>query len=177
MSNERNEGGPAPAGRGVSVEEGRHERTLVKGVVLTHGSMCHGMVDAVRKIAGAPDDALEGVSNDGRGPDDLYRAVAGAAGEGPALIFTDLQTGSCALAARFACRDPGRTRVIFGANLPMLLDFVFHREMGLDPLVERLVERGRSAIRALEAPSTTEAEPPPAPERGAGRPASGGGAP
>jgi hypothetical protein len=30
----------------------------------------------------------------------------------------------------------------------MLLDFVFHRHLSLDELVERLVERGRSAIRS-----------------------------
>lgn len=137
-------------------EAAREDPVLVKGVVLTHGSMCHGMVDAVRKIAGAPEEALEAVSNDGRGPDDLYRAVADAAGRGPTLIFTDLQTGSCALAARFACRDPEQRRVIFGANLPMLLDFVFHRELELDDLVDRLLERGRTAIRSLEREPTRE---------------------
>jgi mannose/fructose-specific phosphotransferase system component IIA len=129
--------------------------SLVRGIVLTHGSMCHGMVDAVRKIAGAPDDALEGVSNEGLGPEDLYQMVAEKAGTGPSLIFTDLPSGSCAVAARFACRDPARRQVIFGANLPMLLDFVFHRELPLEALVERLLEKGRSEIRTLERPPAT----------------------
>ncbi len=122
----------------------------VKGIVVTHGSMCHGMVDAVRKIAGVDDEALEAVSNDGRSPETLLEAVTRAAGSGPALIFTDLQTGSCALTARFVCRDPGNRQVIFGVNLPMLLDFVFHRELPLPALVERLLAQGRSAIRSLE---------------------------
>lgn len=133
---------------------------LVKGIVLTHGSMCHGLVDAVQKITGAPDGALEPVSNDGRGPDDLFRAVAAAAGDGSALIFTDLVSGSCALAARFVCRDPGNRQVIFGVNLPILLDFVFHRELPLEELVPRLLERGRSSIRSLESlePKTSTGE-------------------
>lgn len=122
----------------------------VRGIVLTHGSMSFGMVDAVRKISGAPEEALVALTNDEKGPDELFQLVVEAAGEGPAVIFTDLRTGSCALAARFACRDPGRRRVVFGANLPMLLDFVFHRDLALDELVERLLERGRSEIRALE---------------------------
>ncbi|MEX2529575.1 MAG: hypothetical protein WD960_02285 [Gemmatimonadota bacterium] len=130
--------------------EGPDRPLLVRGVVLTHGSMCHGMVDAVRKIAGVEDDALIPVSNDGAGPDELYARVLEAAGTGPAIIFTDLQTGSCALAARFACRDPQNRQIVFGANLPILLDFVFHRELPVHALVARLLEKGRAAIRALE---------------------------
>jgi mannose PTS system EIIA component len=122
----------------------------VRGIVLTHGSMSFGMVDAVRKISGAPEEALIPLSNEARGPEELFAAVAEAVGPGPAIIFTDLQTGSCALAARFICRDPGGRRVIFGANLPMLLDFVFHRDLPLDSLVERLLATGRNEIRALE---------------------------
>ncbi len=127
---------------------GRH--LPVRGIVLTHGEMCFGMVDAVRKIAGAPDEALVAVSNDGSGPEELQRRVAEAAGDGPSLIFTDLQSGSCAFAARLACREPESRRVVFGANLPMLLDFVFHRELPLDELVERMIEKGRESIHSLE---------------------------
>jgi N-acetylgalactosamine PTS system EIIA component len=122
----------------------------VRGIVLTHGTMCHGMVDAVRKITGVEEEALLAVSNEGLGPDALLGMVAEVAGEGPVIIFTDLQTGSCALAARFACRDPGTRTVVFGANLPMLLDFVFQRHLPLEELVERVVERGKTGIRALE---------------------------
>ena len=128
----------------------RDSPPLVRGVVLTHGSMCHGMVDAVRKIAGTDEDALVAVSNDGVGPDELYARVIEAAGSGPAIIFTDLQSGSCALAARFACRDPENRQIVFGANLPILLDFVFHRDLPMNVLVERLLEKGRAAIRTLE---------------------------
>jgi mannose/fructose-specific phosphotransferase system component IIA len=34
-------------------------------------------------------------------------------------------------------------------NLPILLDFVFHRDMPLDELVPRLVGKGRDGIREL----------------------------
>ena len=125
-------------------------RGNTRGIVLAHGAMAQGMVDAVRKISGVPEEALVPLSNDEKGPDELFASVAEAAGEGPALIFTDLRTGSCALAARFVCKDPTSRQVIFGANLPMLLDFVFHRDLPLDELVERLLARGRDEIRALE---------------------------
>lgn len=123
---------------------------LIRGILLTHGSMCHGMVDAVRRIAGVDDDALVAVSNDGRSPESLLAAVLELAGTGPAIIFTDMPSGSCAITARFVCRDPGNRMVLFGTNLPMLLDFVFHRDLPLDELVDRLMERGRSSIHSLE---------------------------
>jgi mannose/fructose-specific phosphotransferase system component IIA len=129
-------------------EEGAPAPELARGILVTHGNMAAGMLDATRKIAGAPADALVAVSNDSVGPEDLVRAVSDLAGDAPTVIFTDLQTGSCALAARFVCRNPLGRRVVFGVNLPMLLDFVFHRHLPLDELVDRLIERGRSAIRS-----------------------------
>ncbi len=122
----------------------------VRGVIVTHGRMGEGMIDAVRRIAGIPEDALVAVSNEGKGPDELLAAVDTAAGEGPTILFTDLQSGSCALAARFACREPRGRRIVYGANLPMLLDFVFHRELPLQELVPRLVAKGRDAVRAFD---------------------------
>ena len=39
--------------------------------------------------------------------------------------------------------------MVCGVNLPILLDFVFHRDVPLDELVTRLVEKGREGIRPL----------------------------
>jgi N-acetylgalactosamine PTS system EIIA component len=122
----------------------------IRGILIGHGEMAQGMVDAVRKITGVGDEALVALSNEGLGPDALLARVAEWVGEDPVILFTDLQTGSCALVARFVCRDPGNRTVVFGMNLPMLLDFVFHRDLPMDELVERLVDRGRAAIRALD---------------------------
>jgi len=122
----------------------------VKGVLVTHGAMSFGMVDAVQKIAGISEGVLVAISNEGMGVDELVHSLIEVAGEDPVIIFTDLQTGSCALAARFACKQPENRRILFGVNLPMLLDFVFHRTLPLDDLVVRLIAKGRDAIVALE---------------------------
>ncbi len=125
------------------------ESSTVRGVVLTHGAMADGLVDAVRKIAGIPTGALIPLSNEGYGPESLQTELKKVVGEGPAIVFTDLRMGSCALVARMLCRDQERLRVICGVNLAMLLDFAFHRELSLDKLAVRLVEKGREGVQAL----------------------------
>ena len=124
------------------------ESLPARGIVVGHGDMAQGLVDAVRRIAGEAGQCLHAVSNEGRGPEELRAALESVAGEGPAVVFVDLESGSCGIAAAYACRAKSERAVVCGVNLPMLLDFVFHRELPLPELVERVVERGRTAIRA-----------------------------
>jgi mannose/fructose-specific phosphotransferase system component IIA len=128
------------------------EGVPVRGILFAHGAMAEGMVDALRKIAGAPEDALVALSNEGKGPEYLTQEVDRLAGSTPAIVFTDLPAGSCTMAARLSCRGKGQRAVVCGVNLPMLLDFVFHREMELDELVERLVATGRKALLHVPTP-------------------------
>ena len=125
------------------------EGSGVRGVVVAHGSMAEGLVDAVRRIAGDAADALHPISNEGTNPQELRRLIDEAAGDGPVVVFADLQSGSCGLAAVATCRTPQSRAVICGVNLPILLDFVFHRDMSMDPLVQRLLTKGREAIRPV----------------------------
>jgi len=124
----------------------------VRGIVFAHGDMAQGLVDAVRKISGTHGDALTALSNDGKRPEQLVTELREALGDDDAVIFTDLQAGSCATCA-LAASGRGRIAVLCGANLPMLLDFVFHRGLPLDELADRLVERGREAVRRLRFPA------------------------
>ena len=118
----------------------------VRGLVVAHASIAAGLVDGVRQIAGAGEDALAGISNEGCSPDTLRERLNQALGQGPAIVFTDLGSGSCAFAARRIALERPDTAVITGVNLPILLDFVFHRELPLPALVERLVEKGRAGV-------------------------------
>jgi N-acetylgalactosamine PTS system EIIA component len=119
-----------------------------RGVVIGHGGMATGMVDAVRRIAGVGEDVLVPLSNDGKGPEALRGELDQLISSGRVVVFTDMHAGSCAMAARVACREKGERAVVCGVNLPMLLDFVFNRELPLDQLVPRLVEQGRAAVTA-----------------------------
>lgn len=114
---------------------------------MAHADLAEAMVRAVSRIAGIHD-ALTPLSNESRRPEEMQRVLEVACGRGPAVVFTDLASGSCALAGRLVAARAGHTRVVTGCNLPMLLDFVFHRDMELEPLVARLVRKGRDALGA-----------------------------
>ena len=119
------------------------------GVVVGHGAMAQGLVDAARRIAGDAADVLRPLSNDGKSPTDLRALLDELVGDQTVVVFADLMSGSCGMAALACCRDSLKRAVVCGVNLPMLLDFVFNREMPLGELVPRLVETGRAAIAPI----------------------------
>ena len=116
------------------------------GLVVAHSSLAEGLVAAARQITGVGEEVLRPLTNEGRGPEGLMDAVTAELGEAPAVIFTDLPSGSCAFAARKLTLTRPDTGLVCGVNLSILLDFVFHRDLPLPQLVDRLVEKGRAGI-------------------------------
>lgn len=125
------------------------DKALARGVVVAHGTMAQGLVDAVRRIAGGAADALIAISNEGTNPQELRALIQREAEGGPVVVFADLHSGSCGVAALACCRERTDRAVICGVNLPLLLDFVFHRDMPLPQLVDRLLAKGKDSIRPL----------------------------
>jgi len=131
----------------------------VRGVVLAHASLAEGLVSSVRAISGIGGEALSALTNEGCGPESLQARVdAALPGEGPAIVFTDLGSGSCAFTARRIALQRPDTGIITGVNLAVLLDFVFHREMPLGELVERLVEKGRAGVTGAHREAAAHAD-------------------
>ncbi len=130
----------------------------VRGLIVAHATLAAGLVAAVRQIAGIGEEALVALSNEGHGPDALQQAVRDALGDGPGIVFTDLASGSCAFAARRLSLDRPHTAVVSGVNLPLLLDFAFHRDLPLPQLVERLTEKGRAGITGTCREGTAHAD-------------------
>jgi len=126
---------------------------LVRGVLLSHGKLAEGMVDAVRRITGLDEGVLTAMSNDGQNPQGLADRVEALGGSEPVVVFADLGSGSCALTAQLTCKDNGTRVVVFGMNLPMLIEFVFHRELPLSQLVPRLLEKGKESVKTAEPPA------------------------
>ena len=119
----------------------------VRGVVVAHGNLAQCLVDTTESISGA-EGVLHPISNAGCSPALLMDRIREAVGAGPALVFVDLASGSCAHAARLVGREGAGVPVVSGVNLPMLLDFVFHRDMNVSELALRLIEKGRAGTVA-----------------------------
>ena len=127
----------------------------VRGVVLAHADLAGALVRAVERISGVTD-ALIPISNEGSPPEELRMRLESETTGGAAIIFADLASGSCAFAARMIARSSDDVAVLTGANLPMLLDFVFHRDMPLPELTERLLFKGRSQMSAHSGSATPD---------------------
>ncbi len=119
----------------------------LRGVVVCHGDLARALVESVEEISGVRG-ALAPVSNAGADRDQLEERVVAAVGGVPALVFVDMPSGSCLFAAMRRLGKLPDVRVITGVNLAMLLDFVFHRDLGPDAARDRAVETGARAITA-----------------------------
>jgi mannose/fructose-specific phosphotransferase system component IIA len=122
------------------------EAPAVRGVLLGHGAMARGLLDAVQQITGVGEDVLAPLTNKGLSPEALSEQVRALIGDAPAIVFTDLQSGSCGFVARRLAQQQAHVVVISGVNLPLLLEFVMQRELPIEQLVPRLLAKGRAAI-------------------------------
>ncbi len=119
----------------------------VRGVVVAHGNLARCLVETTESISGVSG-ALLPISNAGCSPDVLARRIREAVSPSPALVFVDLASGSCAHAARIVSAEGAGSPVVSGVSLPMLLDFVFHRDLDAAELAQRAVEKGHAGAAA-----------------------------
>lgn len=120
--------------------------TAPRAVVAGHATFATGLVSAVDAITGRGD-ALIALEVTGLCSDEIHNLMRDTMVQtGTRVIFTDLQAGSCTMAARRVLREAGDVVLVCGTNLPMLLDFVLSAEA--DPVVAatHAVERGRAAV-------------------------------
>lgn len=113
-----------------------------RGVVVAHGTLALCLVETVESISGV-EGALWPISNEGCSPELLMDRIRDAVDGERTIVFVDLASGSCAHSARLVGRESSRVPVVSGVNLPMLLDFVFHRDMDVRELSRRVAEKGR----------------------------------
>jgi len=117
----------------------------IRGVVVGHGGVAAALIGAAEEISGLRD-VLISVSNQGADREALEQRVVDAVGDGPAVVFVDMPSGSCLFAAMKRLSARTDVKVVTGVNLVMLLDFLFHRELPLAEVARRTAESGSRSI-------------------------------
>jgi PTS system N-acetylgalactosamine-specific IIA component len=132
-------------------ETSRHSGSIrqPRAIVAGHGDFAAGLVSAVQQITGRGN-VFRPISARDLSATDLDEVLRRAVDEsGVRVIFTDLQAGSCSMASRRVLRDRPDVLLVAGANLPMLLDFVFADTLPPIEAARHALERGRDAIIAI----------------------------
>jgi PTS system N-acetylgalactosamine-specific IIA component len=124
------------------------KRALVAG----HADFAAGLIGAVEMISGCGN-VLIPIQVRGLCGDDIQKLLHDACIENNVrVIFTDLQAGSCTMAARRVLRELGDGVLVAGANLPMLLDFAMSTNPSAAAAAAAAAERGRAAVSVHGAP-------------------------
>jgi PTS system N-acetylgalactosamine-specific IIA component len=122
-----------------------------RAIVAGHGDFAAGLVSAVEVITGRGAQLIP-IAVPGLCAEDIERLISDRMQEsGVKVIFTDLQAGSCTMAARRIMRGMSDAVLIAGANLPTLLDFVFAEQLSPIDAARHSAERGRAAITVVGA--------------------------
>ena len=131
---------------GGSTGTGPAPRALVAG----HADFAFGLVSAVDVITGRGALLLP-IQVKGLCGEDIEKLLHDSmTANGVRVIFTDLQAGSCTMAARRVLRRLGEGTLVAGANLPMLLDFVLSTQPDARVAAASAAERGRAAVSVHE---------------------------
>ena len=121
----------------------------VRALVAGHGEFSAGLVSAIQQITGRGN-VFRAISAKDLSAADLEALIDRAIEEtGATVVFTDLQAGSCTMAARRLSRARPEVLLVAGANLPMLLDFVFADHLEAVEAAKHALERGKAAITAI----------------------------
>lgn len=133
------------------MSEQSSETLAIRAIVAGHGDFAAGLVSAVQHITGRGE-VFRTISARDMSGADLEAALRKAIEEtGARVVFTDLQAGSCTMAARRVMRDRDDVLFVAGANLPMLLDFALADEVPAIDAARHAIERGKAAITSVGA--------------------------
>ena len=127
---------------------------MVGIVLVSHGEMAAGMLDAARMIVGEQEQILPISLNEQDDLEGLMERIATAikeidTGEG-ILVLVDVFGASPFNASARLAMGEAKIEVITGMNLPMLLELAIQRgNQGFEALVQIALTAGISSIRTL----------------------------
>ena len=122
-------------------------------VIVAHGGLAREYLSAVEHVVGKQDGVRAIAIEDDHDRSAKQREICVAAdevdtGQGVVLV-TDMFGGSPSNLSLPACATSGR-RILYGANLPMLIKLAKSRDMTVPEAVAAALDAGRKYINALD---------------------------
>lgn len=122
-------------------------------MIVAHGGLAREYLAAVEHVVG-PQSAMQAIAiedvHDRAAKQSEICAAANAVDQkGGVVIVTDMFGGSPSNLSLLACAGPGR-RILYGANLPMLIKLAKSRDLPVSEAVAAALEAGRKYINALD---------------------------
>jgi PTS system mannose-specific IIA component len=126
---------------------------LIGIVIVAHGGLAREYLSAVEHVVGKQDGMRAITIEDEHDRAAKQAEIAAAAeevdsGQG-VVVVTDMFGGSPANLSLPACVKGGR-RILYGANLPMLIKLAKSRELALPDAVSAALDAGRKYINSLD---------------------------
>ncbi len=122
-------------------------------VIVAHGGLAREYLSAVEHVVGKQDGVRAIAIEDDHDREAKQAEICDAAdavdtGQGVVLV-TDMFGGSPSNLSLPACATTGR-RILYGANLPMLIKLAKSRDMPVPEAVAAALDAGRKYINALD---------------------------
>lgn len=121
-------------------------------VIVAHGGLAREYLAAVEHVVGAQDGVIAIAIEENHDRQGKQIEICAAAddvdmGEG-VVVVTDMFGGSPSNLALRACR-PSNRRILYGANLPMLVKLAKSRHLEISQAVDIAMEAGRKYINSF----------------------------
>ncbi len=137
---------------------------MVGFVLVSHGGMAKGMLEALEMITGVTDQVAAFGLYEGESPDSLLDSIREklpVLDDGSGVIFFVDMFGASPFntCARIFLEDQQRYALICGMNLPMLLELGFQREgASVDDLAQMAVNNGKDSVIRFELKSLDDSD-------------------
>lgn len=122
-------------------------------MIVAHGGLAREYLAAVEHVVGPQAAmraiAIEDVHDRAAKQSEICAAANAVDQKGGVVIVTDMFGGSPSNLSLLACAGPGR-RILYGANLPMLIKLAKSRDLPVAEAVAAALEAGRKYINALD---------------------------
>jgi mannose/fructose/sorbose-specific phosphotransferase system IIA component len=123
-------------------------------VIVTHGDLAQGLLQAARMIMGEVPAAAAVALQEEQGIDSLHaeieKALAGVNQGDGALLMVDMVGASPFNVSSQLAAAREDVEVVTGVNLPMLLETALQRDsQSFDELIETALDAGRASIHTL----------------------------